>query len=1739
MKRYLLLILFPIFCLPASKVLSQNGFIYVHLKSINEEQSATFSYVLRNSSTGLIVRSFPLNDQATSDNVALSGNKFNVYDLGLSHGTGGDGQLWAVVGTTADILNTNATLTGSVYVRDANSSSWKSTGITGVRNIDGAYANQFVYISSGNVLFYNNGSTSTIYTGGDAWDVTANAGKIAITTSAVGAYKILLYSNTYTTSAAPATGGTWATLATPTYLARIDMDATGANVATMQIDDNAVYTTTTSSPASTYLGKAGIIPTGIRIHDVAYDDNGVIYAPGRDLATGQDEIFHYTGSSWVAEAQSRQYSTITGGAAHLVYAVNMYNNLSDLQSIMSRQVDNLGNIYWIDDERVKTTQTNWGNSLIISVPPGTYTLTEAFPSTTQYDLGRYNIYDANNGTTGDVNNNKVTFNVTAGNVSFVEFVNEILIPKSIPLNCSPSFLQTFDADNSSPAYTYKYGTGTYGAPIEGTAYHYATGAPDDGYYYVIKSQSSWVVPGGISDHTGNGGYFLLVNAAYSKDEFYRQRVTNLVPGVSYTISFYAANISPGHPVVPNVTYGLQDTAGTIVNSASTGNITTTNTWTLYSFTFTATTSRADLFLRNNTIGGDGNDIAIDDISINPVIPTLPPSSGSSTICIGSSYTFTNSQSGGVWTSSNPTVATINPTTGAVNGKAAGQAIFSYSYTNAIGCIGAVTNTVTVAASPVITVTDKQGGSICQNQQDSLFTNFITESTAPYTYKWTVIPTGGATLTSTNTQNTSTTATIANKYIYTSTVTDAVGCIVRASLPITVVAHSAPTVVAANNSVGCLGSTFNLTSAVTGGTAPFNYLWSGTPTGNGLGVTNTQNTTATPTANGTYTYTVNVSDAFCSNVTASTTVNMGVVVTASNFASSQCTNTLDSVFATASGGNGALTYLWSSSPANATYSPNNTSARAGVSLSTLGLYTFNVLVTDSRGCTGSASTSIYYFGHTGPVIGAVNTAQTTCANTAINLAGTGITAIANGTVISSNPAGTPYGFPASLAFDGNVFSFYDDGATTSPWVGLDLGTATQLKKFEFWPRIGYESRMVGGVFQGSNDASFNTGVVTLATIATQPADEFATLTSSNITTAFRYVRYLGPAGSNGNIAEFHVYTEYSSYNSYAWSASPSAGSGLGTANTPSTTATPTMAGAYNYTLKVTDLYGCAAQATTGAQTINASPAVLVSSARPVFCSTTATNQLFATASGGSGSYSYSWATAVSTAPGTTSLSSTSINNPIASISGAAIGSAFKYTATVTDGNNCAATASTTDIVVASTPAVTSITAIPANLCFNAGVSLSAAFSGGTAPYNYIWTAPSNSTVAKASGNTSTSPVTTTATTAAAQNYSYGFFIVDTNSCSASGNSAVFTINATPVITLQADKYSVCANPSSTINLTGTLTTEGTAPYTYAWTGSGVVNNTSSSTTTAVPTASGVYTVKVTDANGCNSSASSPAVSVDNASPAITFSCNSNSFQLYEQNGVSWTWTTTSGGRFYTSSSYSVNTDSTTSHLQAPYILKIGSYSVQITKANGCIGSGSVNVTTATCNGVLADNGLAVAAEKKGNDVNITWKVVSDVNTSTYFIERSTDAVNFSIAGSLTAKAGTNNSYSYVDNIGTVSCVKLYYRIKKVDNNNGTMFSNVVPVACNGGAGQYVLSVYPNPVTANGNLLLSYSAPAEVTRLYVVATNAIGNVVYRSPLYPGAGTNNTSIILGGNVSSGTYFIRLVSDKWMSSAIKIVKQ
>ncbi len=94
----------------------------------------------------------------------------------------------------------------------------------------------------------------------------------------------------------------------------------------------------------------------------------------------------------------------------------------------------------------------------------------------------------------------------------------------------------------------------------------------------------------------------------------------------------------------------------------------------------------------------GSSVATVVITVNP-LPAAGAITGPSVICIGSTIGLTDTATGGIWSSTASSIATVGSSTGLVTGIAAGTATISYAKTNSCGAMAA-SEVVTVTATPV-------------------------------------------------------------------------------------------------------------------------------------------------------------------------------------------------------------------------------------------------------------------------------------------------------------------------------------------------------------------------------------------------------------------------------------------------------------------------------------------------------------------------------------------------------------------------------------------------------------------------------------------------------------------------------------------------------------------------------------------------------------------------------------------------------------------------------------------------------------------------------------------------------------------------------------------------------------------------------------------------------------------------------------------------------------------------------
>jgi hypothetical protein len=138
---------------------------------------------------------------------------------------------------------------------------------------------------------------------------------------------------------------------------------------------------------------------------------------------------------------------------------------------------------------------------------------------------------------------------------------------------------------------------------------------------------------------------------------------------------------------------------------------------------------------------------------------------------------------------------------------------------------------------------------------------------------------------------------------------------------------------------------------------------------------------------------------------------------------------------------------------------------------------------------------------------------------------GTTTVLTGTIIgTSGSYQNDQAYTKEKAFDGNNETFFNGPIQNGQWVGRDLGSVKNITYIKFRPRNHPDGliRMKGGRFEISNNSSFINPVTIYEIQQTTLENKDYYIGSTNVNgVAAQFVRYIGPDGSYGNIAELVV------------------------------------------------------------------------------------------------------------------------------------------------------------------------------------------------------------------------------------------------------------------------------------------------------------------------------------------------------------------------------------------------------------------------------------------------------------------------------------------------------------------------------------------------------------------------------------------------------------------------------------------
>ena len=444
----------------------------------------------------------------------------------------------------------------------------------------------------------------------------------------------------------------------------------------------------------------------------------------------------------------------------------------------------------------------------------------------------------------------------------------------------------------------------------------------------------------------------------------------------------------------------------------------------------------------------------------------------------------------------------------------GSGTYSVTVTDLNGCSSTISTNITEPAALVSSITDSNDVS-CNGGSDGFASVSVSGGIAPYTYLW-------------DNGETNASAFSLNVGIHNVIITDANGCTTTSDVNITepIILTSSITSI---NDVSCNGGSDGTVMAnVSGGTAPYTYLWD-----NGQTTDSVYNLSA-----GDYNVTITDYNGCSSTITA--TINEPVTLNSSITGSNNVScngGSNGSAVVSASGGTAPYSYLWDNGQSNSY-------------ISSLSAGDYNVTVTDVNGCNTNSIVTILE-----PVL---------LSSSVISLSDVSCNGGSNGSaVISANGGITPYTYQ------------WNNGQVGDSLSNLSAGNYNVV------------------ITDSNGCISANTITVSEPSLLVSSVSNISNVSCNGFSDGFATVSV------SGGTAPY----------SYSWDNGQTSNTAIGL-----------MAG--NYNISITDLNGCSSTSTA---TI-AEPIMLTSSitsTNDVSCNGGSDGSAVVSASGGTAPYTYLW------------------------------------------------------------------------------------------------------------------------------------------------------------------------------------------------------------------------------------------------------------------------------------------------------------------------------------------------------------------------------------------------------------------------------------------------------------------------------------------------------------------------------------
>ncbi|MGH2552118.1 MAG: T9SS type A sorting domain-containing protein [Chitinophagaceae bacterium] len=162
-----------------------------------------------------------------------------------------------------------------------------------------------------------------------------------------------------------------------------------------------------------------------------------------------------------------------------------------------------------------------------------------------------------------------------------------------------------------------------------------------------------------------------------------------------------------------------------------------------------------------------------------------------------------------------------------------------------------------------------------------------------------------------------------------------------------------------------------------------------------------------------------------------------------------------------------------------------------------------------------------------------------------------------------------------------------------------------------------------------------------------------------------------------------------------------------------------------------------------------------------------------------------------------------------------------------------------------------------------------------------------------------------------------------------------------------------------------------------------------------------------------------------------------------------------------------------------------------------------------------------ASLNNNKADLKWTTANEINVSHFVVEKSTDGTNFNDAGIVFAYGNETSTanYSFTDNLSAVQSGIVYYRLRSVDIDGKSMYSETRIIRISRKTENTIsIDAFPNPAINVVNITLPTAWQNK--KIYFEVLNLTGQVTIRT-VTSNPGQNEKINV--SNISPGMYIIK----------------